>query len=85
MRFGYCEFAGMPKFYNQRPPDHARHQLTEDFEMPLSQSPQLQDAFIEWGAGMAHQLGNLLGFQQREATQKTNSSGLFFWNGLFLL
>lgn len=78
MRFGYCEFAGFPKFYNQRSPDQIRDADVNHGDGSFPQAPRFMDAILEWGVGMSNQVGTLLGMQQPQMESSQRSSGHFF-------
>jgi hypothetical protein len=75
MRFGYCEFAGTPKFYHQR--DSVRSDDHDSF-LTTTHPSSLADVLLDWGTEMTHQLGNLLGLEQHRPANSSSSGGHFF-------
>ena len=76
MRFGYCEFAGQPRFYHQRLPSHVVHSSYEQDYADGTKSSDFTNALLDWGFEMSNHLGSLLGFEKGKA--ETNQSGHFF-------
>ncbi|CAB9513240.1 ATPase RavA [Seminavis robusta] len=78
MRFGYCEFAGTPKLYYQRPPDHVREQPCHADD-DAHASRYFQEALLDWGVAMTNQLGGLFGLEpSNNSNSQVSSSGHFF-------
>ena len=78
MRFGYCEFAGMPRFYHQRPPNHVREEEMGEDNPNASSSTPIVDAFLDWGTEMTYQFGNMLGLEMSKEQNNASSTGHFF-------